>query len=65
MLSLSFEARATLVDMLDGTDISWIVGLIVPAVLYYVAARHKGAQAPAKLIVPGESAARGAELAGK
>ena len=53
-----------LVDMLDGTDISWIVGLIVPAVLYYVAARRAAHQAPAHLILPTETA-RTAELVSK
>jgi NCS1 family nucleobase:cation symporter-1 len=53
-----------LVDMLDGTDISWIVGLIVPAVLYYVIARRKGREAPAHLILPTETA-RAAELVSK
>jgi NCS1 family nucleobase:cation symporter-1 len=41
-----------LVDKLDGADISWIVGLVVPAVLYYFAARHKAHAAPAHLILP-------------
>jgi NCS1 family nucleobase:cation symporter-1 len=41
-----------LVDKLDGADISWIVGLAVPAVLYYFAARHKAHVAPAHLILP-------------
>ncbi|MGF6572668.1 NCS1 family nucleobase:cation symporter-1 [Paraburkholderia sp. GAS333] len=53
-----------LVDVLDGTDISWIVGLIVPAVLYYVAARRRSHEAPAHLILPAE-AARVAEFVSK
>ncbi|MFM0157569.1 purine-cytosine permease family protein [Paraburkholderia sediminicola] len=53
-----------LVDRLDGTDISWIVGLIVPAVLYFIAARRTAHHAPAHLILPAE-AARAAELVSK
>jgi nucleobase:cation symporter-1, NCS1 family len=45
-----------LVDMLDGTDVSWIVGLIVPAVLYFILARRKAEHAPAHLILPTETA---------
>jgi NCS1 family nucleobase:cation symporter-1 len=44
-----------LVDVLDGTDISWIVGLIVPAVLYFFAARRKAEEAPTHLILPTET----------
>ncbi|MGN6320047.1 purine-cytosine permease family protein [Trinickia sp.] len=43
-----------LVDALGGADISWIVGLIVPAVLYYAAARRTSAHAPRQLVLPGE-----------
>ena len=45
-----------LVDKLDGADISWIVGLAVPALLYYFAARHKAHVAPAHLILPAQPA---------
>ncbi|MGF6602610.1 NCS1 family nucleobase:cation symporter-1 [Paraburkholderia sp. GAS448] len=41
-----------LVDRLDGTDISWIVGLIVPAVIYFFAARRNAHRAPERLILP-------------
>jgi len=44
-----------LVDDLGGTDISWIVGLVVPAVLYYVCARASARQIPDRLILPAES----------
>lgn len=53
-----------LVDRLDGTDISWIVGLIVPAVLYYVMARRAAHAAPSHLILPAETA-HAAELVSK
>ncbi|WP_061152050.1 purine-cytosine permease family protein [Caballeronia arvi] len=42
------------VRALGGVDISWIVGLVVPAVLYYLVARN--AQAPEALILPDEAA---------
>ncbi|RKP47589.1 cytosine permease [Trinickia fusca] len=41
-----------LVDALGGTDISWIVGLVVPALLYYVGARARRVRMPERLIVP-------------
>jgi NCS1 family nucleobase:cation symporter-1 len=44
-----------LVDKLDGTDISWIVGLVVPAVLYFFAARRRALAAPAHPIVSGRA----------
>ncbi|RDK00351.1 purine-cytosine permease family protein [Paraburkholderia lacunae] len=53
-----------LVDLLDGTDISWIVGLAVPAVLYFVAARRAAHHAPAHLILPTDPA-HAAELVTK
>lgn len=53
-----------LVDKLDGTDISWIVGLLVPAVLYYVMARRAAHEAPTQLILPTETA-RVTELVSK
>ncbi|WP_323119840.1 purine-cytosine permease family protein [Burkholderia alba] len=43
-----------LVDLLGGTDISWIIGLVVPGVLYYVAARRQTAHVPERLILPDE-----------
>nr|WKF61415.1 hypothetical protein HUO10_005946 [Paraburkholderia busanensis] len=51
-----------LVDKLDGTDISWIVGLIVPAGLYFLAARRAAWTAPAHLILPGEAARVGTRV---
>lgn len=47
------------VAALGGVDISWIVGIVVPGVLYYVATRMAGANAPERLILP--EAASGAE----
>lgn len=44
-----------LVDALGGADISWIVGLAVPAVLYYVVARGRHVRVPDRLILPGET----------
>lgn len=41
-----------LVDTLGGTDISWIVGLVVPAVLYYLVARSTRTRVAPQLILP-------------
>ena len=41
-----------LVDALGGTDISWILGLVVPAVLYYIGARASRRSIPERLILP-------------
>lgn len=41
-----------LVAPLGGADISWIVGLIVPGVLYYFSARHAQRPIPERLISP-------------
>ncbi len=43
-----------LVASLDDTDISWIIGLIVPAVLYYVAAKTWPGNVADRLILPTE-----------
>lgn len=43
-----------LVAKLGGTDISWIIGLVVPGVLYYVTARRQTAHVPERLILPDE-----------
>ncbi|MDN7672626.1 cytosine permease [Burkholderia oklahomensis] len=43
-----------LVSKLGGTDISWIIGLVVPGVLYYVTARRQAAHVPERLILPDE-----------
>ena len=42
-----------LVEPLGGVDISWIVGLLVPGVLYYVFGRASLRRAPPQLILPG------------
>jgi NCS1 family nucleobase:cation symporter-1 len=52
-ISTSFYT-GPLVDALGGTDISWILGLIVPAVLYYTCARHSSRTIPKHLILPVE-----------
>jgi NCS1 family nucleobase:cation symporter-1 len=44
-----------LVSRLGGADISWIVGLIVPAALYYACARNSRRPIPASLILPQEA----------
>jgi NCS1 family nucleobase:cation symporter-1 len=41
-----------LVEPLGDTDISWIIGLVLPAVLYYWAARRWPRPVPAQLILP-------------
>lgn len=41
-----------LADALGGVDISWIVGLIAPALLYYLVARLKGFDVPDEMILP-------------
>jgi len=41
-----------MVDALGGADVSWILGLIVPATLYYSLARSDRARIPAHLILP-------------
>ncbi|EPH41507.1 cytosine permease [Streptomyces aurantiacus] len=44
-----------LVDPLGGADISWIVGLAVPAVLYWAVARRNTAHIPTKTVYAAES----------
>ncbi|WP_202211129.1 purine-cytosine permease family protein [Pseudomonas paraversuta] len=44
-----------LVDSLGGTDISWIIGLVVPAALYYWAARKWARPVPEHLILPAQT----------
>ena len=46
-----------LVASLDDTDISWIIGLIVPAVLYYVAAKRWPGNVADRLILPTDAEA--------
>jgi NCS1 family nucleobase:cation symporter-1 len=41
-----------LVASLGGVDISWIVGLIVPGILYYVLGRASQRRAPREIILP-------------
>ncbi|MFI4890383.1 MAG: cytosine permease, partial [Steroidobacterales bacterium] len=41
-----------LVEMLGGVDISWIVGLVVPGILYYSFARASRRRAPPQIILP-------------
>ncbi|WAB93592.1 cytosine permease [Pseudomonas citronellolis] len=41
-----------LVGYLGGVDISWIIGLVVPAVLYYLVARRSSRAVPDRLILP-------------
>ena len=40
------------VDALGGVDISWIVGIVVPGTLYYVATRFVQSRVPEQLILP-------------
>ena len=46
----------SLVAALGGADISWILGLVVPAGIYYAVMRGSRRQIPAQLILPGEVA---------
>jgi NCS1 family nucleobase:cation symporter-1 len=46
-----------MVAVLGHTDISWIVGLIVPGAIYYVWARRDRSMAPDRLILPGDECA--------
>ena len=46
-----------LVEHLGGTDISWIIGLTLPALVYYFVARNSGQSVPDQLILPAEPAA--------
>ena len=41
-----------LVEPLGGVDISWIIGLLVPGVLYYAFARDSRSRAPPHLLLP-------------
>ncbi|MGE7960641.1 purine-cytosine permease family protein [Pseudomonas sp. NPDC089530] len=44
----------SLVEALGGVDISWIIGLLVPAALYYVCAKKWHGAVPDRLILPTE-----------
>ncbi|MDB6146231.1 MAG: Cytosine/purine/uracil/thiamine/allantoin permease family protein [Pseudomonas sp.] len=46
----------SLVEGLGDTDISWIIGLVVPAVVYYVIAKKWHSPIPDRLILPADSA---------
>ncbi len=50
-LSTSFYT-GPLVEPLGGVDISWILGLLVPGLLYYVWGRASQRRAPPRLILP-------------
>ncbi|MBS0614285.1 MAG: hypothetical protein U1F35_20175 [Steroidobacteraceae bacterium] len=41
-----------LVDRLGGVDYSWIVGLVVPGILYFVFGRGSRQRAPERMILP-------------
>jgi NCS1 family nucleobase:cation symporter-1 len=45
-----------LVEPLGGVDISWIVGLVIPGILYYVFGRASKRRAPPQLILPNRAA---------
>jgi NCS1 family nucleobase:cation symporter-1 len=61
-LSTSFYT-GPLVSMLNGVDVSWIVGLLVPAVLYYALGRASRRRAPARLIPPAEAVSVSEQIA--
>jgi NCS1 family nucleobase:cation symporter-1 len=50
-ISTSFYT-GPLVERLAGTDISWIIGLVVPGFLYYVVAKRRTSHIPERLILP-------------
>lgn len=41
-----------MVAQLGGVDISWIIGLLVPAALYYAVARKRALSVPARMVLP-------------
>ena len=41
-----------MVAQLGGVDISWIIGLLVPAALYYLVARKRALSAPVRMVLP-------------
>jgi NCS1 family nucleobase:cation symporter-1 len=45
------------VAALGGADISWILGLIVPSLIYYAVARRSSRRIPGQLILPEEALA--------
>ncbi|MDF3834313.1 cytosine permease [Cupriavidus basilensis] len=56
LIATSFYTGAW-VAALGGVDISWIVGLLVPALLYYLVSRARLDQVPKALILPDEPGA--------
>ncbi|MDN7144247.1 cytosine permease [Pseudomonas sp. JQ170] len=44
-----------LVETLGGTDVSWLIGLTVPAFIYYWVARESRQKVPSQLILPQET----------
>lgn len=46
----------SLVEGLGDTDISWIIGLVVPAIVYYVIAKKWHSPIPDRLILPADNA---------
>ncbi|MVV49203.1 cytosine permease [Pseudomonas sp. PB120] len=44
-----------LVEVLGGTDISWLIGLTLPGILYYWVARQSKQPSPARLVLPEET----------
>ncbi len=44
-----------MVAHLGGVDISWIIGLVVPSVLYYLVARRSGRSVPEHMVLPADS----------
>jgi len=44
------------VDTLGGTDISWIIGLVVPGLVYYTVMRRAPRTYPARLVLPNAQA---------
>ncbi len=41
-----------MVAHLGGVDVSWLIGLVLPSVLYYWVARRRADEAPTHMIVP-------------
>jgi NCS1 family nucleobase:cation symporter-1 len=54
-LATSFYS-GPLVEPLGGVDVSWIVGLVIPGILYYALGRASKRRAPPELILPSQAA---------
>jgi NCS1 family nucleobase:cation symporter-1 len=52
-----------LVEPLGGTDISWIIGLTLPGLIYYLVARKSLHRVPERLILPKEGRTAGLDAA--